>query len=216
MIYNAFSQFIKLIIFLILPFILLIRGAVYLHTSSNYLPWVCIFGSGLFTILLIFIYLSYLKNLFISSNDKANDYKRRLIISIAIVLLYGIHGIFYISVKNMKSFELRSEIRKVHPILRLAVSTIMYLDNEIIITDAKRQQEDYSKMGLRTAKHSLHYKQSTGYAHALDLRTKNRPSYLNFLIQSYFKIMGFRTLRHLGTADHLHISLMSHDRPYAK
>ena len=103
-----------------------------------------------------------------------------------------------------------------HPVLRLAVSTLIHLDKEIIITDSDRMPEDYRAMGLKTIKNSLHYRQSTGYSHALDLRTMNRPEWKNILVQNFFRVMGFRTLRHSGTADHLHVSLLSHDRPHAK
>ena len=116
----------------------------------------------------------------------------------------------------MKNTSLKKEITKVHPILRLSISTITYLDNGLIITDANRQPEDYRKMGLKTKKHSLHYKQKNGYAHALDLRTQGRSEWRNALIRGYFWLMGFNTLRHGGTGDHLHVSLLSHDRPYAK
>ena len=206
----------RLLLLLTLPFILLIRGAVYLHTSSGYLPWFCILFASLFTCLLIFIYLTYLNGLFIEGDDDISTYKRRLFISILVVALYGIHGIFYFSTNNLKTPELRTELRQVHPILRLSVSTLTTLDNSLVITDSNRKPEDYRKMGLKKPNHSLHYKQSTGYSHALDLRTYGRPVWKNFLIRTYFRIMGFRTLRHTGTADHLHVSLMSHDRPSAK
>ena len=145
-----------------------------------------------------------------------NSIKRRGGLAMIIVLLYCIHGIFYLSGNNMKSNSLEKEITKVHPILRLSVSTIVHLDKKLIITDANRLPEDYRKMGLKTKKHSLHYKQSNGYAHALDLRTQGRSEWRNALVKGYFWLMGFNTLRHGGTGDHLHVSLMSHDRPYAK
>lgn len=198
-----------------MPFIILIRGAVYLHTSSNYLPSVCIIGGAIMTIILLFTYLSFIHQLFIKGG-KAISVKSRLVISLVVVLLYVVHGLFYISGSNMKSSSLRSEVRKVHPVMRLAVSTLIHLDKDLIITDAERQPEDYKKMGLKSKKHSLHYKQDTGYSHALDLRTRGRPIWKNFLVRNYFRLMGFRTLRHIGTADHLHISLMSHEHPYAK
>ena len=118
--------------------------------------------------------------------------------------------------ENFKSEGIKNEIRKVHPILRLSLSTLIHLDSGLIITDADRQPEDYKKMGLPSKSHSLHYKQSNGYAHAIDLRTRGRGEFRNFLIKSYFQLMGFNTLRHGGTGDHLHVSLISHDRPYAK
>jgi len=71
-------------------------------------------------------------------------------------------------------------------------------------------------MGLKSKNHSLHYRQSNGYAHAMDLRTNGRSEVRNFMTQTFFRLMGFKTLRHIGTADHLHVSLVSHDRPNAK
>ena len=58
-----------------------------------------------------------------------------------------VHGIFYIGGSNLKTENLRSELRKVHPILRLSASTLIHLDKELMITDAKRVPEDYKKMG---------------------------------------------------------------------
>ena len=49
--------------------------------------------------------------------------------------------------------------------------------------------------------------------HAVDLRTKGKSELRNKLVSWYFRMMGFNTLRHVGTADHLHVSISSHDRP---
>src|SRR6266567_1436245 len=54
---------------------------------------------------------------------------------------------------------------------------------------------------------SLHYVQRDGYAHAADLRTAGRGELKNRLVQVYFWSMGFATLRHVGTGDHLHVEL---------
>jgi len=213
--YKLLSLLFKLVLIILVPFVLLIRLAVYLHTSSNLSPWLCILASVLMTILVIFIYLTIIHS-YISDHDNIYNFRRRIIVSIVIVSLYAIHGLFYIKSENMKSKDLRKEIHKVHPVLRLAASTLIHLDKELIITDSDRLPEDYKKMGLKSIKNSLHYTQSTGYSHALDLRTRNRPAWKNMLVQSYFYVMGFQTLRHTGTADHLHVSLMSHDRPWAK
>ena len=133
--------------------------------------------------------------------------------------MYSIHGLFYITNKNLSNQGLKSEILDVHPIIRLSVSTLIHLDKNLVITDADRKPEDYRRMGLKTKAHSLHFKQSNGYSHALDIRTRDKSEVHNFMVKSYFRLMGFQTLRHSGsgtTGDHLHISLMSHDRPYAK
>lgn len=104
---------------------------------------------------------------------------------------------------------------QIHPVLRLATSTLIHIDKDLLITDGQRLPEDYKKMGLKSKSQSLHYKQYTGYTHAIDLRTKNRAEWKNQLVRGYFWLMGFRTLRHKGTTDHLHISLMSHQSPDA-
>jgi len=166
--------------------------------------------------LLLFLYFSVFYGHFTGKLGNAQSIKRRAFWAIFITSLFAVHGIFYMSGNNMKNREIKNEINKVNPILRLSVSTLVYIDKDLIITDAKRLPEDYKEMGLREKSHSLHYKQNNGYAHALDLRTNNRSKIRNFLIRSYFRLMGFTTLRHEGTSDHLHISLMSHDRPYAR
>ncbi len=62
-------------------------------------------------------------------------------------------------------------------------------------------------MGLPLYEGTLHFKQADGYAHAVDLRTLGHSAVRNFLMRGYCGVMGFRTLRHVGTADHLHVSL---------
>lgn len=201
---------------LIFPFIFLIRFSVYLHVNEGLIPWACIIGGCIFTSVILFFYFTFMYGLFFTGKRERPRLFRRLLIAFGLVGLYCLHGLFYMSGDNMKTSGLKDEVRKVHPILRLSVSTLIHLDKELIITDADRQPEDYRKMGLKTKGHSLHYKQSNGYAHAMDLRTKGRSELRNFVTQSYFRLMGFNTIRHTGTADHLHVSIMSHDRPSAK
>jgi hypothetical protein len=62
-------------------------------------------------------------------------------------------------------------------------------------------------MGLPVRDQSLHYPQKSGYVHAVDIRTKGRPEWKNKLTEMTFELFGMSTLRHVGTADHLHISL---------
>jgi hypothetical protein len=62
-------------------------------------------------------------------------------------------------------------------------------------------------MGLPARIESMHYEQSDGYVHAMDLRTKGREDWRNAAVELYFRAAGFETLRHVGTADHLHVAL---------
>ncbi len=144
-----------------------------------------------------------------------NALKRRSVIALLLVFGYSIYGLFFLSNSNAKSSEVHAEFTKLHPIIRISVSTILFLDQELLITDSSRKPEDYRKMGLPSKKRSLHYKQSTGYVHAIDIRTKGRSDTRNELLLWYFKLMGFNTLRHKGTEDHLHVSLNSKDSPGA-
>ncbi len=89
----------------------------------------------------------------------------------------------------------------------VAVATLILADDELVVTDLSRTPEDYAAMGLPVYEASLHYPQEDGYVHAMDLRTMGRPGWRNMLTQNYFRLLGLRTLRHVGTADHLHVSL---------
>jgi len=210
------GRVIWLVFILIFPFIFLIRFSVYLHIKEELIPWACIMGGCIITSVILFFYFTFMYGLFFTGERERPRLLRRLFIAFGLVALYCLHGLFYMSGDNMKTTDLKSEVRKVHPILRLSVSTLIHLDKDLIITDADRLPEDYIKMGLKTKGQSLHYRQSNGYAHAMDLRTQGRSEIRNFITQSYFRLMGFNTLRHKGTADHLHVSMMSHDRPSAK
>jgi hypothetical protein len=92
-----------------------------------------------------------------------------------------------------------------HPLLRMALSTLILVDHDAVITDLARKPDDYRRMGLPVNQESLHYRQADGWVHAVDLRT--RPGLKSLLVQWYFDVMGFDTLRHVGTHDHLHVSL---------
>ncbi len=102
---------------------------------------------------------------------------------------------------------MRSYYTALHPLLRVSVSTLILIDGDLVITDVARTPQDYVTMGLPIYEASLHYRQDDGYVHAMDLRTLDRPRWRNWLTQGYFRSMGLRTLRHVGTADHLHVSL---------
>lgn len=208
-------ELIKLIFLLIFPFILLIRGSVFLHEQYALSPWLSTMGGVGFSAILLFVYFTFFYGKLTGGVGGFDSMKRRLIIAVLLMILYSLQGILFFSPDNLKTQSLKKEMSQVHPILRLSVSTLVYLDKELIITDAQRQPEDYRKMGLKQKSHSLHYEQEDGYTHALDLRTKHRSELRNTFTKLYFKLMGFNTLRHGGTADHLHISLVSHQRPGA-
>jgi hypothetical protein len=89
----------------------------------------------------------------------------------------------------------------------VAVSTVTLADNDLVITDIERMEDDYNRMGLPVNQSSLHYRQESGYVQAVDIRTFDRGFVRNALLRGSLELMGFNTIRHVGTADHLHVEL---------
>lgn len=203
----------KILFLLLLPFVVLIRGAVFLHEQYALYAWFAIFGGVMASAFLILLYAIYIQGALTGELGNFQAMKRRYWMALVVVLVYCLPGLLFLSATNAKHPEVQKEFRNLHPILRLGVSTLIWLDNDLVMTDGSRRPEDYGKMGLARKRHSLHYQQSNGYAHAIDIRTIEQGMIRNWLIERYFRLMGFQTLRHVGTADHLHVSLLSHDRP---
>jgi hypothetical protein len=126
-------------------------------------------------------------------------------------MAYTLYGLLYYSGMNTKTEEVQNYYRSLHPIMRVAITTVTFADSYIVLTDIRRQPEDYAAMGLPENPHSLHYEQSNGYVHAVDLRTKGRPEWKNWLVGTSLNAMGLYTLRHEGTTDHLHVYLPLND-----
>ncbi len=204
----------RLLFFIVLPFIVLIRSSVYLHIEYYLNPWLSVIGGVLASATLLLLYVLYHSYKYTGSFDGVIKVKRAYWLTIALVGVYCAPIILFVAAANTKGEEVQKEYRSLHPVLRLSIGTLIILEKDLIITDANRVPEDYRKMGLPTRSHSLHYKQSSEYVHAVDLRTRGHSWLRNSLVQKYFDLMGFNTLRHIGTDDHLHVSIFSHDRPY--
>lgn len=204
-------RLLQLFLLAALPFILLIRVAVWFHEQYHGFAWVSVLFGAAVTALVLFLYVMYVRNHFVKKELSPKTLQRNYAITLAIVLIYCANGAWSISAANVKEEAVKQEFRTLHPILRLSISTLILLEKDLILTDAERKPEDYEQMGLASKNHSLHYEQSSGYAHAVDIRTKGHGWLRNKLIQGYFEMMGFNTLMHKGTAEHLHVSLRSVD-----
>lgn len=101
--------------------------------------------------------------------------------------------------------EIEQYNNKTHTILKYYTAMFSVLDDELIITDSKRVPDDYSKMNLKEFERSLHYVQSDGYSHALDIRSKDRTYFSKFLVTSYYQSLGFDIIEHDGTNIHFHV-----------
>src|SRR6185437_13878832 len=90
------------------------------------------------------------------------------------VVAYCGYALIYLSSANAKSERVQAYYTSLHPLLRVALPTLIIADRELVVTDLARGQVDYAAMGLATNDGSLHYVQRDGYAHAVDLRTAGR------------------------------------------
>ncbi|HEX9659981.1 MAG TPA: hypothetical protein VGA18_06745 [Rhodothermales bacterium] len=201
---TAFRWLVAVAAIATLPLLVLVRLSVWFYTDYGLWPWIAAIGgavSGAFVF--IVVVLIVIKGA--TGSFRAPTYFKRAVFGL--VLVYCGYSALLVSAGNAKSEEVRSTYTSLLPSLRLALSTWMLVDSRLVITDAERQVEDYARMGLPRNEASLHFVTSSGYVHAVDLRTIGRPEWLNFLTTVYFKAMGFSALRHGGTTDHLHVSI---------
>ena len=187
-----------------LPFFALIRGAVYLHAQRGVSAWLALLAGVGLTIAIVTAY-----GLRLVGKVKGGPPIRAVATRFALPLVafYAIYCLLYLSSTNFKSPNQRAYYRSIHPLLRVALATVVLFDRQVVITDVARKPEDYMRMGLPVNHGSLHLPQRDGYVRAVDLRTAGRGWIRNTLSVAYFWAMGFRTLRHVGTADHLHVEL---------
>ncbi len=197
----------QLVLLLLLPFILLLRGGIWLHSAYGVSPWVAMGGGFALSGTLLFLYVLYLQRRMWGRIPAWKVMRWQYALVAALVLVYCFPALFTLSLSNAKSPQVREEFRSLHPVLRLGVSTLIWMEPELVLTDAQRIPEDYAGMGLPARSRSLHYTQADGYAHAVDIRTLGKASWRNKLVRIFFEAMGFDCLRHVGTADHLHVSL---------
>lgn len=195
---------IKIFVLAVLPFWVLIRGSVFAYYQWQLGGWPSLGVGAIATTLLLTLYGAVISKK-LTGKLRLKAVGTRVVLPV--VAAFCAYSLIYLSSSNAKTPEVGDYYRSVHPLLRIASSTVILVDRDAMITGLGRVPEDYSAMGLTPRESSLHYVQSSGFVHALDLRTVGRGEVRNGLINAYFRAMGFRTLRHVGTADHLHVSL---------
>lgn len=194
----------KVLLLAVLPFFVLMRVSVFCYSHYRYPSWLALaMGAGC-TLLIVTAYAAWLSQ---RLTGRARLLALARGIALPLVLAYCGYTLLYLSGLNAKSERVRAYYTSLHPLLRVTLSTWILVDKDIVITDLARRPDDYVAMGLTAHDRSLHYVQRDGYAHAADLRTAGRGVVKSRLVQLYFWAMGFDTLRHVGTADHLHVEL---------
>lgn len=205
--FSAKKLFLRLLMFLValaVPFLVLVRISVYIYQTYQLNGWVALAGGVLATVLLLIGYGCYITYRYRQS-FRIHKYLVRGIV--VLVTAYTLYGVLYYSSLHTKTDDVNSYYRSLHPIMRVALTTITLADSDLLVTDIRREPEDYARMGLPENQQSLHYVQSNGYVHAVDLRTIGRPEWQNWLMRMTFNLTGLESIRHVGTADHLHIYL---------
>jgi hypothetical protein len=206
----ALGAVLRVLFIIALPFLVLVRGSVFFYQNSGTPVWVSVLTAAILTGGVITAYAVWLARKLMRRGVRGG---RALVMPVAkwvalpLVVFYCGYSLLYVASVNAKSAPVRAYYRSVHPLLRLALSTAILADRNILITDTGRLPEDYGRMGLPTNSRTRHYKQKDGWIHAVDLRTTGRGAIKNRGLQLYFWLMGFETKRHVGTADHLHVEL---------
>lgn len=195
-------RIVGLLVAILLPFWVLIRGSTLAAEQFDLGPWVSLLVALAATSLLITLYAYLLaRRLGVSGGWWVPRF------SVALVGAFCIYGLVFISPKQLKHPELSQTYTTLHPVLRLSLSTLVLVDGGVVVTDGARVPEDYAGMGLPVNQRSLHFRQPSGFVHAVDLRTRGRPEWLTGLTTLYLRSVGLSVLRHTGTADHLHVYL---------
>lgn len=194
----------SLVVVGLLPFYALVRGSVYLHEHEGFPAWLALTAGTLLTFVIV---AGYTARLLRHATGGHRFRFAALWVALPVVTFYVVSALVYVSSMNVKSPEVRAYYRSVHPLLRVALATVILVDRRAVITDLGRTPADYARMRLPVNETTLHYRQKDGYVHAVDLRTHGRGFARNGLLRLYFWTMGFDTIRHVGTADHLHVSL---------
>jgi hypothetical protein len=191
----------------VLPFLILVRSSVYFYVSRDVPTWLALGAGILATAILLTAYAVWVSKK-LRGRVKVKWLATRLVLPM--ILGYCLYSLLYLSSVNAKGPEVRAYYRSLHPIMRVALSTVILVDRDMVVTDVQRTPADYWAMGLPVNQASMHFKQDDGYVHAVDLRTVGRGWWRNWGVEGYFRAMGFTTLRHRGTEDHLHVSLPLH------
>lgn len=187
-----------------LPFFIYVRASVLFYSRFGWPPWLAVVGAAVLVLGLVAGYATSLAR-------RVSDGRRLSAIArtIAIPMAAGWLGwsLLFLARVNAKTDDVQSLYSALHPVLRVAVSTAIIVDPSAVITDMQRTPPDYRRMRLPENPRTRHYMQSDGWVHAVDIRTNGRGEIRNRGLQFYFWAMGFSTLRHVGTADHLHVQL---------
>lgn len=187
---------------IVFPFLLYVRASVFLSSQIGGAPWIAVAGALAITVGSVAIFATWVAKR-LSASTRFATLARWIAAPMAAGWL--LYSLLFLARVNAKTDDVRAYYASLHPVLRVAVSTAIVVDPGVVITDMQRQADDYRRMGLPVNDRTRHCVQADGWVQAVDLRTLGHGELRNRSLQFYFWLMGFSTLRHVGTADHLHV-----------
>ncbi len=193
-----------------LPFTVLVRGALLAHAQLGLPAWPSVLIGLVAGGLALAGIATALWRRWRGFGSRSRRQRRRRLLAFVLVptlFAFGIYSLGWLAHANAKTDQVAARWHELHPVLRLALGPVRLADPSLVVTEISRRPEDYARMGLRRAVRSPHYRQPDGWVHAIDVRTQGRSTMRNLLVQGWYASMGFQTLRHAGTADHLHVAM---------
>src|SRR5712692_6634995 len=169
----------KVVFVAVLPFLALVRVAVFLYEYEGWPAAFALTGGIACTAAVVTAYGAWVWHR-LTGHVRLALVGRR--IALPFVVAYSIYALVYLSSANAKSERVRAYYASLHPLLRVGLSTLIVFDRDAVITDLARRPEDYKTMGLPPNDGSLHLVQRDGYAHAADVRTGGRGFLRNRLV----------------------------------
>ena len=142
---DAVRGLFKVVLIIALPFAVLVRGAVFIHEHGRTPVWVALLVAAFLTAAVITAYAVWMLRKF---TGRARVLPLAKWVALPLVVFYCGYSLLYLASVNAKSQPVRAYYTSLHPLLRLALSTLILADRDILITDAGRQLEDYDRMGL--------------------------------------------------------------------
>ncbi|VAW81354.1 hypothetical protein MNBD_GAMMA12-1533 [hydrothermal vent metagenome] len=195
-----------ILLLMVLPLLVLIKGtAMSYYAEMSYLLSLFIGGFAAFIVLLT--YMIAIDR--VAGRQIFFSIWVKLSVAALCVMSFVLYSMYVLNDENVKNRRIASQYTQTHPVLRLGLQSWSLFDRSLVITDIARSHSFYRRHRMRTYYRSLHFPQKhlDGKVYALDIRTKGRGKFRNWITQVVFRMMGFGTLRHTGTADHLHIEL---------
>src|SRR6267142_5866417 len=159
----AIGALLKIALIIALPFLVLVRGSVFFYEHGGTPVWLSLLTAAILTGGVITAYAVWIARKFMRRGVRGG---RALVMPLAkwvalpLVLFYCGYSLLYLASVNAKSAPVRAYYGALHPLLRLGLSTAILADRDILITDAGRVPDDYSRMGLPANSRTRHYKQA--------------------------------------------------------